>query len=72
MKLKIEQIRLLSQAYAEGLMPRKKPHSVQKPDERWIEAYGDAIFVCGYKGWCTFELDGIRVTIIESADTLRK
>ena len=36
------------------------------PDQRWLDAYGEAVFVCAYKGWCSFELDGIAVTIIES------
>jgi hypothetical protein len=63
-KLSIDRIRQLSLAYAKGDL---NPPWIKRPevDERWIKAYEEAWFVCGYQGRCTFELDGIVVTVME-------
>jgi hypothetical protein len=63
-KLSIDRIRQLSLAYAQGDLnpPWRRPQGI---DERWIKAYAEAWFVCGYQGRCTFALDDIVVTVLE-------
>ena len=69
--MNISEIRRLSLAYSYGDIgqPRKRERRERgrrhEADPRWISAYEEAVFVCGYQGHCTFELDGITVTVLE-------
>lgn len=66
MKLGIDAIRQRSLAYAQGdMMRREVTRQLHFLDERWLKAYEEAWFVCGFQGRCRFELDGVVVTVID-------